>query len=69
MTKNSTQAEARRLLNNLSSMPGFHSTTTAEVVDFMCENYSMTVFCCGQLRNITCSPITSKSYSITSEAA
>ena len=41
---NKTQSEASRILGNMSRMAGYHGTTTADVVDFMCENYSMTVF-------------------------
>ena len=61
--------EARRLLNNMSSMSAYHGTTTADVVDYMCENYSMTVFCNGQLRNILFTPITTKNFSFRTEPA
>lgn len=64
-----TQKEARRILNNMSSMAGYHGTTTADVVDYFCENWSMTVFCHGQLRNVVFKPITSKTFSFSTEPA
>jgi hypothetical protein len=64
-----TAEESRRLLNNMSSMAGYHGTTTADVVDYFCENWSLTVFCCGQLRNIIFTPITTKTFSFKTEAA
>jgi hypothetical protein len=63
-----TQQEARRILNNMSSMAGYHGTTTADVVDYMVENWSMTVFCNGQLRNIIFTPITGRNFSFKTEA-
>ena len=73
MTQHITQEqavakEASRLLGNMSTMSGYHGTTTADVVDYMCENYSMTVFCYGELRNIVFTPITSKSFAFKTEA-
>ena len=64
-----TQSEARRILGNMSRMAGYHGTTTADVVDFMGENYSMTVFCNGLLRNIVFTQITAKSFAFKTEAA
>lgn len=64
-----TANEARRILRNMSSMPGYHGTTTVDVVDYMCANYSMTVFCLGQLRNIVFTPITAKSFAFKTESA
>ena len=61
--------EASRILGNMSQMAGYHGTTTVEVVDYMVENYSMTVFCWGVLRNIIFTPITGKNYSFKTEAA
>jgi hypothetical protein len=70
MTKDEViKKEASRLLGNMSSVPGYHGTTSAEVVDYICENFSMTVFCCGYLRNIVFTPITAKHYSFRTEAA
>lgn len=66
--KTETSKEAHRLLNNMSSIAGYHGTTTAEVVDYMCENFSMTVFCYGELRDIVFTPITSKSFAFKTEA-
>ena len=64
-----TKSEASRLLRNMSSMAGYHGTTTAAVVDYMCENYSMTIFCNGLLRNIVFTPITTKNFSFKTEPA
>ena len=69
MTHPDTAREASRLLGNMSRMAGYHGTTTADVVDYMCQNYSMTVFCNGYLRNIVFTPITQKSFSFKTEAA
>ena len=74
MTQHITQEsavarEAKRLLDGMARMPGYHGTTTLDVVDYFCENWSMTVFCNGQLRNIVFTPITQKSFSFKTEAA
>lgn len=61
--------EASRLLGNMSGMAGYHGTCSAAVVDYIAENYSMTVFCNGYLRNIIFTPITQKHYSFKTEAA
>jgi hypothetical protein len=53
----------------MSSMAGYHGTTTVDVVDYFCENWSMTVFCYGQLRNVVFTPITSLNFSFKTEAA
>jgi hypothetical protein len=64
-----TAREASRILGNMSRGAGYHGTTTADVVDYMCQNYSMTVFCNGYLRNIVFTPITQKSFSFKTEDA
>jgi DeoR/GlpR family transcriptional regulator of sugar metabolism len=69
MNEQQLAKEASRLLGNMSSMAGYHGTTTADVVDYMAEKYSMTVFCNGLLRNIVFTPITSKTFSFKTEAA
>jgi len=66
---NVIKKEASRLLNNMSSMAGYHGTCSAAVADYIAENYSMTVFCNGCLRNIIFTPITQKHYSFKTEAA
>ncbi len=66
--KTDTEKEASRILGNMARMAGYHGTTTAEVVDYFCENFSMTVFCNGLLRKIVFKPITSKSFSFETEA-
>ena len=67
--KTYTAQEAHRILRNMSSMAGYHGTTTADVVEYMCENYSMTVFCYGHLRNIVFTPITNRSFAFKTEVA
>ena len=69
MTTKETEREASRILGNMSRMASYHGTTTADVVDYMCENYSMTVFCYGCLRNIVFTPITTKNFAFKTEAA
>ena len=69
MSQANTASEARRILNGMSSMAGYHGTTTADVVDYFCDNWSMTVFCHGQLRNVVFIPITSRSFAFKTEAA
>lgn len=64
-----TSREARRILNNMASVAGYHGTTTSDVVDYFAENWSMTVFCNGQLRNIIFKPVTAKTFAFNTEAA
>ena len=64
-----TKKEASRILGNMARMAGYHGTTTSDVVDYMCENYSMTVFCNGLLRNIVFTPMTSRNFSFKTEPA
>ena len=61
--------EASRLLRNMSSMAGYHGTCSTAVADYMVENFSMTVFCNGLLRNIVFTPVTKNHYSFKTEAA
>jgi hypothetical protein len=61
--------EASRLLGNMSSMASYHGTCSAEVADYIAENYSMTVFCNGLLRKIVFTPVTKNHYSFKTEAA
>ncbi len=62
--------EARRILNNMASMAGYHGTTTAQVVDYFHDNWSMTVFCGGQLRNVVFTPTASpKHFNFKTEAS
>ena len=56
-----TATEARRILNNMASVPLFHGTTTTAVVDYMCREWSDTVLCRGSLRQIVFTPITASS--------
>jgi len=69
MSNPETAKEASRILGNMARVAGYHGTTTVDVVDYMCANYSMTVFCNGCLRNIIFTPITSKSFSFRTEDA
>jgi DeoR/GlpR family transcriptional regulator of sugar metabolism len=66
---NEIKKEASRLLGNMSSMAGYHGTCSAAVADYIAENYSMTVFCNGYLRNIVFAPATRNHYSFKTEAA
>jgi hypothetical protein len=69
MTQEELKKEASRLLRCMSSMAGFHGTCSAAVADYMAENYSMTVFCNGYLRNIIFTPATRNYYSFRTEEA
>lgn len=66
---NETRKEANRLLGNMSNVAGYHGTCSAAVADFIMENYSMTVFCNGLLRNIVFTPISQKNFSFKTESA
>jgi hypothetical protein len=66
---NEIEKEASRLLGNMSSMAGYHGTCSAAVADYIAENYSMTVFCNGCLRNIIFTPATKNFYSFKTESA
>ena len=68
-TTNSSAVEAKRILDNMARVAGYHGTTTKEVVDYFCENWSMTVFCNGQLRNIIFTPITANHFAFKTESA
>ena len=61
-------AEARRILNNMASIAAYHGTTSTAVVDYMCQEWSDTVFCHGHLRQIVFTPITANSCSFRTEA-
>ena len=50
--------EAHRIVSNMARMPSYHGTTTAEVVDEICRNFSTFVMCNGYGRNIVFTPIT-----------
>jgi hypothetical protein len=50
-------------------MASYHGTCSAEVADYIAENYSMTVFCNGLLRKIVFTPVTKNHYSFKTEAA
>ena len=67
MMSENIAAEARRILNNMASMSACHGTTSAAVVDYMCQEWSDTVFCHGRLRQIVFTPITANSYSFRTE--
>ncbi len=68
-TREDIAKEASRLLGNMARIAGYHGTASAAVVDYMCENFSMTVFCNGYLRNIVFTPITKNHFSFKTEAA
>jgi len=62
-------SEARRIVGNMCRMPDYHGTTTADVVDEICENTGTFIFCNGRGRNIVFTPITQKSFAFKSVAA
>jgi hypothetical protein len=66
---NEIKKEASRLLGNMSGMANYHGTCSAAVADYIAENYSMTVFCNGYLRNIIFTPATQNHYIFKTEAA
>ena len=66
---NAIGIEAKRLLDGMARMPGYHGTCSKAVVDYFAENWSMTVFCNGDLRNIIFTPITDRNFSFKTEAA
>ena len=67
--KADTAKEAERILKNMYVMAaGYHGTTTVDVVDYMAENYNLTLFCNGSLRNIVFKQITPNNYSFKTEA-
>ena len=68
MTKE-IKTEASRLLGNMSIMADYHGTCSAAVAEHIVENYSMTVFCNGLLRNIVFTPCIRNHYSFKTEAA
>lgn len=69
MTQAELKSEASRLLRNMSVSAGWHGTCSAAVADYIAENYSMTVFCNGYLRNIIFTPATRNYYSFRTEEA
>ena len=50
--------EADRIVGNMSRMPGFHGTTTAAIVDEICDRFSTFFYCNGCGRNMVFTPIT-----------
>jgi hypothetical protein len=67
MSTTEIQKEASRILGNISRMAGYHDTTTTAVVDYICENYGMTVLCNGLLRKIVFTPTTNRNFSFKTE--
>ena len=61
------RSEAVRILNNMCSMPAYRGTTTVEVVDYFCQNFSMFQFCRGHGRNVVFIPITQNSIAFKTE--
>jgi hypothetical protein len=56
-----TKSEASRIVGNLCTMAGYHGTTTSDVVDEICKNFSLFILCHGRGRNIVFTTITSNS--------
>lgn len=56
--------EASRIMQNASSMPGYHGTAPAKVVDEMNDRFdTQTIICNGHLRRMVFEKITDKHYS------
>ena len=54
--------EASRIMNNCATMPGYHGSTTAAVVDEILNICGGQIMCRGSLREIEFTPITKKSF-------
>lgn len=63
MSDKTTTTEAKRILHNMSVMPDYNGTTTADVVDYFCENWDTFILCRGYGRNVVFTPITAKTFS------
>ena len=61
MNKQEIKSEAERILSNMCRVPAYNGTTTTDVVDYMCQNFSTFQFCNGYGRNIVFTPITQNS--------
>lgn len=59
--------EVKRHMNNLSRVPAYNATISAQDVDAWLSNYSDTVFCNGQLRQICFDKITENTYKVYSK--
>ena len=44
-------------IHNMASMDGYYGTTTADLIDYACENYSMTVYNYCHVRTFKFTPI------------
>ena len=66
---NDIENEARRIVNNMHRMATCHGTTTPEVVDEICKNYSTFLICYGQGRNMVFKPITKNTMAYKTERA
>ena len=59
--------EYQRIMHNAASMPGYHGTTTADVVDQILDACGGQVICNGSIREFVFTPITQKSFSFKTE--
>jgi len=59
--------EASRIAHNMCMMPGYHGTTTTEVVDEFCDRFGNWVFCNGYIRDVIFTPITKNTVAFRTE--
>lgn len=50
--------EAHRIVSNMARMASFHGTTTPEIIDEICRDFSTFIICNGYGRNMVFTPIT-----------
>lgn len=60
--------EVHRQLNNMASVPAYHSTMNKAEVEFLFSEYSGTVYCWGHLRTIQADPITNNCFKVYTKA-
>lgn len=64
LRKEMNMDEAARIMGNAASMPGYHGTASAKVVDEMNERFdTQTIICRGYLRRMVFEKKTDKHYS------
>ena len=67
MASMADEADLIDYVHNMASTSGYHGTTTADLIDCVCENYSMTVYYYVRLRSIVFTPITNRSFAFKTE--
>lgn len=64
----STEQEVSRVMRFLAGMPSAESTLTETQVNYWLDNYSLTLFCNGELRQVIFTSITSTRYKVHTKA-